>query len=62
METLSNIYQVNHLYKTCLYQYESIILFSSTCMDSAFSFTGEAAGSTLKWASRLKISVEAAQG
>lgn len=31
-------------------------------MDSAFSFTGEAAGSTLKWASRLKISVEAAQG
>ncbi|XP_056843712.1 probable LRR receptor-like serine/threonine-protein kinase At2g28960 isoform X1 [Raphanus sativus] len=29
---------------------------------SAFSFTGESAGSTLKWASRLKIAVEAAQG
>ena len=42
--------------------HESIILMSSTCMDSAFSFTGEAAGSTLKWASRLKIAVEAAQG
>jgi serine/threonine protein kinase len=36
---------------------------SLTCYkDLAFLFTGESSGPTLKWASRLKIAIEAAQG
>ena len=45
-----------------LFIYESIIFLSLLVKDLAFSVTGESSGLTLKWASRLKIAIKAAQG